>query len=352
MIALNRKRVCPIGLHVSPRSVSMLQVSGGNGEHEIHAMAQSNLEHDANATPEEQDQLTAATLRRMLADHHFKGRQVVSCFGAQELFVQNVRLPQLPDEEVEKVVRWEAEERLPYSVDDAEIRHLPAAQIRQDVNLKQEVILLACHRGVVQRHVTLLEDAGLVPAAIDIEPCAVLRCLQHLTTSGDGLGRYAFLNIGERATTVMFAEGDKVLFLKYVSSGGHDFDVAVSRHLALDLAQARRTRSVVTAAPDFDVSDEIHRTIVEAIRGPLETMAAEIELCLRYYKVTFRGKPLEKMILTGCEASHWLAKYIQDRLGTACEVGNPFESLKRWPTSTSALERPWRWTTPMGLSLK
>jgi type IV pilus assembly protein PilM len=290
-------------------------------------------------------------LQKLLADHHFRGRQVVSCLGSQELFVQNVRLPQLPAQEVEKVVHWEAEERLPYPVAEAEIRHLVAGEVRQDTNVKQEVILLACQRNSIQRHINVLEAAGLAPVAIDIEPLAVVRNFQTAGTD-EASSRRALLNFGEDATTVILTEGDKILFLKYISSGGHHLDQAVAKHLGLGLAEAASMRATVTASPELDPDNDIHRSIVDAIRITLDGMATEIELCLRYYKVTFRGKPLERIIVTGSEASKWLADYLSERLGLSCALGNPFASLSRWPTLPAALERPWRWATAMGLSLR
>jgi type IV pilus assembly protein PilM len=352
MIALNRNRLFPIGLHLGPRSATLVQLAGSRDSLCVHAMAHAALTDDENASPEEQDASVASTLRKLIADHHFKGQQVISCLGSQELFVQNVRLPQLPPEEVEKVVCWEAEERLPYAVADAEVRHLLAGQVRQDANTKQEVILLACHRGVVERHVGILEQAKLVPAAIDVEPIAVLRSLRPAKADGPAPNRCAYLNLQDKATTVIFAEDDRVLFLKYIAGGGHQLDLAVSRHLDLSLPEAARMRSAITSSATLDADDEVHRSVIDAIQGPLESMGSEIELCFRYYKVTFRGKPLEKVVVTGEEASPWLADFLSERLAVPCEMGNPYHSLSRWPTSTSTLERPWRWTTAMGLSMK
>lgn len=342
----------PIGLFLEERSATLAQLAGRPGEYELHALAQGELPFDEDAPSEAQDQERAAALRRLLADHPFKGRNVVSCLGARELFVQNVRLPQLSPEEIDKVVRWEAEERLPYPATEGEIRYLTAGEVRQDANVKQEVILMACHRGVVERHVRVLEEAGLTLLSIDVEPCAVLRCLRARQDDADDMSRTAYLNLGERATTALFAEGDRVLFLKYVGTGSAHFDQAVARHLDLNLDDAARMRRAVSAAPELDSEDELHRSVIDAIRGPLENLAADIELCLRYYKITFRGKPLERIICTGNDASPWLADFLADRLSTPCALGDPFESLRRRPPMSPVTERPWRWATAMGLSMK
>jgi type IV pilus assembly protein PilM len=352
MISLRRAEPHPIGLVLSRSSATLVQLAGRPGHLEVHALATGPLPVDEQAPLDEQDRAAAEALRRLVGDHRFRGRQVVSCLGPQELFVQNVRIPQLPEDEVAKVVQWEAEERLPYPAAEAEVRHLLAGQVRQESGTKQEVLLLASHRGTIERHVRLLERAGLVPAHVDAEPCAMLRCLLARSTDGGGERRRAYVLLGDRATTVVFAEGPRILFLKFVSTGGVHFDQAVARHMEVGNEEAARIRATVTAAAALDPDDEIHHGVADAIRGPLEAMGGEIELCLRYYAVTFRGKPLERVVLCGDEASPWLADYFGERLRLPCDLANPFDVLARWPLSTSVLDRPWRWTTAMGLSLR
>ncbi|NOX56090.1 MAG: hypothetical protein GXP27_16940, partial [Planctomycetes bacterium] len=159
MIALKRVQTCPIGLHLGPRSVTLIQLAGPPEQRSIFAMAYAPLPGTDGVAPADRDRMIVETIRQLLSGHRFRGGQVVSCLGSEELFLQNVRLPQLPAEEVDKVVQWEAEERLPYPVGEAEIRHLVAGEVRQDANIKQEVILMACHRGVLKRHVGILEQA-------------------------------------------------------------------------------------------------------------------------------------------------------------------------------------------------
>lgn len=352
MVALSRERTFPIGLHLEPHQATLVQLCGNRARPEVYALAHAPLPVGPAIDPEERAAETALALKRLVSDHCFRGRQVVSCLGSQDLFVQNVRLPQLPIEEIEKVVRWEAEERLPYSAAEAEIRHLPAGVARQDASARQEVILLACRRNAVEQHVQILEQAGLTPQAVDIEPCAVLRSLAAAEAIGDVTARCAYLNFAAEATTVMFTEGDQILFLKYIAGGGRQWDQAVGRHLELDDAEAARMRAAVTSADTLNPDDEVHCSVIEAIRTLLEGTSAEIELCLRYYKVTFRGKPLGKIIVTGAEASPWLAEFLSDRLGMACELGDPFARLQHPPTTHAAATRPWRWTTAIGLSLR
>jgi len=349
MIALNRFRNPPIGLQLGARSATLVQLAERGGEPHIETIAHGALPARDDST--ENDLEAALALRRLVEDHEFQGRRVVSCLSSQDLFVQNVRLPQIPSAEIEQVLRHEADERLPYPVADAEVRHLVAGKVRQDGQLLQEVILLASPHAAIERHIRLLEQAKLKPVAIDVEACATLRALRRQEDRQSD-ERCAYLTLSENATTIIFSEGDQILFLKNVSSGGERLDAAVAKHLDVSPEEASRVRASVTAASALDTDDEIHRSVIDAIRGPLESVVTDIELCLRYYKVTLRGKPFERVVVTGSEASRWLADYLGERLGTPCELGDPFAALGSASMLPAHAARPWLWAAAVGLSMK
>ena len=350
MISLSRPRTPSIGLHLGPRFVTMAQVSGLTDRAEVAALAQGTLPPRGDLTDAQYDEQVASTLKLMVSDHGFRGHNVVSCVSADDLHLQSVRMPQLPPDELQKVVRWEAEERLPFPVKNAELRYFLSGQIRQDANVRQEVILMACQQPVLQRHLKILEAAQLVPRAIDVEPCAVLRTFRH--SQSEDTDRTAYLHLGDNLTTVIIADGDAILFLKYVGTGGRELDQAIAKHLELDLNEAQRVRATVNAAPTLDSHSDVHRSVIEAIRPQLESLASEVELCFRYFMVTFRGQPVSRLIVTGSESSAWLTEYLGQSLSCPVENGNPFATFSKVPQIPALLERAGRWTAALGLSLR
>jgi len=329
--------------------MTLVQMLRNDDGLEIQDFAQCQVPPPAEPTPEAKDAAQANALRALLAEHRFRGRSVVSCLGPQELFVQNVRLPKLPPDEVQKVVQWEAEERLPYPIAEAEVRYLVDGEVRQDANVKQEVILLACRQQALARHTAILEAAGLMPLAIDVEPCALLRSLQHGDAAAEQLRR-VYIHIGEKSTGLIVADAKDILFLKYIHTGGQDWDESIARHMDLPFEEAAKMRELIAAVPVLNDQNDVHRAVVEAIRDRLEWLGSEIELCLRYYKVTFRGSPLEKVVLTGSQLAPWLTSFFAKRLSLPCEIGNPLSAVPQAPPT--ALERPGRWALGVGLCLK
>ncbi len=351
MLTLTRTRLSPLGLHLSHRTATIVQLAGERDHCELRASAQAALPSVEGLVAEEADRRLADGLRKLIMDHRLAGRKVVGCLCADELFVETVRLPQMLPEELAKAVQWEAAERLPYPLADAELRHLPVGEVRQDNTTKQEVILIATRRETIQRRLRVIEQAGLTPVGIDIEPCAWLRCL-HCANSVSETTRFAYVFCGEATTNVLFAEGSRVLFLKSISLGGRQFDEAVMQSLGVDLEMAQGMRSDVFHAAELDGENEVHRSVIDSLRPAFDSLVAEVELCLRYYKVTFRGRPLDGLVMSGSESAPWLGEYLGDRVGLNCREVNPWNCLHRGPTSSSIQQRPGRWATSLGLAMK
>ncbi len=151
----------------------------------------------------------------------FRGREAVLCLGANNLFVQNIRVAQASGDELTRIVHFEAVGRLPFSREEAEIRYLDADNIRQGDSIRREVILMACHKPMVERLLAAAEHAGLQPVAVDAEPVAMLRSYsRQFRRDEDQQRRTMFVNIGASNTLVVIACGMEAVFIKYLDIGG------------------------------------------------------------------------------------------------------------------------------------
>lgn len=351
MLTFTRNRLAPLGLAVDRTSATLVQVAGAKDSVDLRTAAHCSLPEHESLAPEAADKVVGEALRTLVNDHRLRGRSVVSCLSTHELTIETVRLSQLTQDEITKAVQREASERMSLPVDQIEVRHLFAGEVRHESTAKQEMILIACSRDLIHRRLKVLEFAGLVPVGLDVEPCAFLRSLQRAQGTADTV-RTAYLYCGEQASTVMFADGRRILFLKNIAMGGRQFDDAVSNTLGIDRTIASQMRSEVFAARMLDGENEIHRSIIESLRPCFEAIIDEIELCLRYLKVTFRGRVLDGLVMSGSESAPWLAEYFCERVGLTCRSVSPLDGIAGISSAPSIQLRQGRWATPLGLAMK
>ena len=344
---LGGKRASPIGVDIGSRSVKLLQLNGDRSA--VQEAARWDLPADEADKPAERDAHVVEAIRRAREGRKFRGRDAVFCLGAEDLFVQNIRVPTATGAELDKLVHSEAAGRLPFKSEEAEIRYIEAADVRQGDTFRREVILLACHKPALERILAVAAATGLRPVAIDVEPAALLRCYaRQFRRDDDQQRRLMFVNLGAARTKVVIARGSDAMFVKYIDAGGRHLDEAVARHLEMPLADAAALRRHNGDRRADQRDPEITRSIAEAVRPVLDRLANELSLCLRYFSVTFRGQRVAQAVLGGGEASEAIAEWLAARLDVPCELGNPLRSFER-----STLSGPQtQWDVAAGLALR
>jgi len=340
-------RCSPIGVDIGSRSIKLLQFDAERTA--VGEAARWDLPPRESSESPQQDESIVEAVGRAREGRKFRGRRAILCLSSADLFVQNIRVPQAKGEELEKIIRSEAAGRLPFDAEEAEIRFIEAADVRQGDMMRREVIVLACRKAAVERLLSLAEQANLMPVAIDVEPSAMLRCYSKLfRRDNDQQRRTMFVNLGASNSMVVISKGPNVMFVKYLDIGGRHLDEAVASHLKMRPADAASLRRHNGDRRSDQRDPEITRSIDESVRPVFNRLANELSLCLRYYSVTFRGRPVELVVLGGGEATESLAEWVSRRLDLPCEEGNP---LRPYANGDPA-GRNSQWDVAAGLALR
>ena len=341
------RRKSPIGVDIGGRSVKLLQLNAERTR--LLEAVRWDLPQGAAGEGQAADANLGDALKQAREGRGFRGRDSVLCLGARQLFVQNLRVPKVPAAELEQAVRQEVGGRLPFPVDQADVRFLEAADVRQGDMVRREVIVLACHLPVLAELLNAAEAAGLRPAAVDAEPLALLRCYtSQFRRDEDKDQRAIFVHLGVSNTAVIIAQGDAPLFIKYIDLGGQHFDEAVARRLEMPLEEAWALRRHNGDRRADQQDPEVARSIAESLRPVIERLAKEISLCVRYHSVTFRGQPLARLVLGGGEAAPALVEQLAQRLNLKCELGDPLRPFEL----TRVPGRNTQWDVAAGLALR
>jgi len=350
MIARFKKsRFGPIGIDIGSRSVKLAQFSE-DGKRLIEAsrwdLPMPNAEE---LSDDELDDQVVESLAQAREGRGFKGNDAVLCLNHRQLFLQNIRVSKTAQVSLDRTVQQEAAGRIPFPVADAEIRYFEAADIRQGDAVMREVILMACHRPVLERLLRVVERANFRPVAVDVEPTSLVRTYtSQFRRDEDREVRTMYVHVGFESTLVVIAQGDELLFVKYIDLGGKQFDEAVSRKLKMSITDSAALRRNNGDRRSDRQDPEITRSVADAIRPAVERLAGELSMCVRYHSVTFRGRPLERFVLGGGEASEALLEALTKRVGVAGESSDPFRMYARSGKSG----RTCYWDIAAGLALR
>ncbi|MFO0885256.1 MAG: pilus assembly protein PilM [Pirellulales bacterium] len=338
----------PLGIDIGTKSIKAVQLSADRSR----VVAAHRLELSAAATEQtgEQRQATISdALATLVKQHGLKGCDAVCCLDDQQMFLQNIRIAKNPAE-TERLVAQEIAGRLPFSVEEAEIRYVESADVRQGETIVREVIVMACKRTHIHAQAQLLESVGLRPVSIDTQPCALARGhSRQFRRDVDKSERALLVHLGHRRSLAVVAHGDEVLFVKYIDIGGTHFDQALARQLRMELPEATRLRRREGDRRADRQDSDVVRAVQEALRAPVDRLCGELGLCTRYHSVMFRGQSLSRVVVSGGEATPELAETIGKYLSLETEVCDPVRHLDQ---GTFRFFRKCQWDLAVGLALR
>ena len=158
------------------------------------------IEHGA-GTPRLVQVAVAPTgeLASLFGQERIKPRDVVIGVGGRSVMSKVIRMQRMPEEETRAAIPWEAEQHVPFDMDDVE---LDFAIIDPDGDDPEMTVLLAAaKRSLVEERVSLLREAGLNPVTVDVEALALHNAFEinHPQTMRDVS---ALVDIGRGSTTV------------------------------------------------------------------------------------------------------------------------------------------------------
>lgn len=313
-----RSTIGSVGIAFDTDEVRLLQLRDAAGGLRITGAARCSL--PAAGGGERSLQQLAESLRSAVVSGGFAGRRCVISLPREDVFLQSLKLPVMPDEELVEAVAWEASQRMNVSRDSIRSDWIRTGATSEDEHGRDEVLVIAAHRDALDRRLEAACEAGLRPMAVDTHFGAVARLFsrQHRRAVDIDSCR-AVLEVGIDGATVIILRGDQVVFCKALDIGGHRFNHRVAEKLCLDvdsaaeLRQARLRRDPGSKFIDPSTEQAVH----EAVRPLLGELARNVLMCLRYVAVTFRGIAPEMIVVTGADGCE---PGLASEISTTCQV--------------------------------
>lgn len=326
---LLKKARYPIAIDFGMQHIRMLQIDGRPGSLTAIAAACEPMPKNLPSDSGQRVEAIAQVLRRMLASATFRGRKCIACLPASEVMYKNLRIPKMPPNEMKAAVEWEAADRLNFNNDTMSLRFYDAGEVSQGEEQREEVILLAATKQVVDEHAAAMVAAGLQPSCVESVPCALNRIAMQTLSSQSDEDVQVILDVGYSASKVLISRQGRIMFFKLIEIGGKHLDERVAKHLGLDISEAsdvrRRAISTVEQVEGGEENqskfgetrrDNLDRAIAESLRSTVDELAKEVSLCLRYFSVTFRGRRPESVWLAGGESTEpQVAKLLSEGAG-------------------------------------
>src|ERR1043166_6014028 len=141
----SRARVS-VGLDIGSGLIKVAVVSHQSGEPVLTKVAFAPLVDDAIVEGEVMDPgIVADAVRGLFSMADLKPKSVVTAVGGRDVIIKKIPMDRMKESEAREVIRWEAEQHVPFDMDNVELDFQildPAGE-----GLQRKVLLVAAHGG-------------------------------------------------------------------------------------------------------------------------------------------------------------------------------------------------------------
>ena len=322
---LGAKQAPLVGLDISSSSAKLVELGqSSSGEYVLERFATESFEKGwiADGQIEKFDEVADA-VRRVVSKSGTRTKRVAMAMPQSAVITKKIMLPAgLRDEELELQVESEANQYIPFSLDEVSLDFCvvgPSTTSAGDV----EVLIAASRKDRVQDRQGLAEAAGLKPVVLDIESHASRLAMTRIVAGLPNQGRdalVALFEIGAETTSLKVLRDDDLLYDRDQAFGGSQLTQMISRQYGFSFEEAEQKKLASDLPEDYESS----------LLAPfVDSLSQEIGRALQYFFTSTPHHKVHYVMLGGGTATlPGLKERVTELTGFASMVVNPFDGMR------------------------
>jgi len=308
-----------VGLDIGSHSIKAVELETQSGKgHRLVNWGISQPLGEAIVDGEIMDrQLVTDAITNLLESRGIKSKSVVAAVSGRAVIVKKITMNKLSAEDAQQAVYWEAEQHVPYDINDVSLDFEILGPAPNDPK-QMQVLLVAAKKDMVMSFSDLIREAGLQPLIVDVDSFAAQNALEANYEFAPS-EVVAILNIGADITNINITQGGVPFFTKDLQVGGTIFVEAAQRKFNLSQTEA-------AAAVRGEAGGRLEMAPV--IEQACEGLATALERAQAYLRTANEAGPLTRIMLCGGSAmTPGVSDFLNRRFGVPCEIANPMARI-------------------------
>ncbi len=320
-----RRNKSLIGLDIGSSAVKAIELKPEGKGHRVAAIAVEPVPADSIVDGAIIDSgAVANAVRRIFARKQFRGKEVAASLSGSSVIVKKISVPQMSDHELSASIYWEAEQYIPFDIQDVNLDYEISEQestVNGAASGTMGVLLVAAKKDKIADYTNVITQAGRVPAIVDVDAFALQNAYE--ANYGFESGRVVvLLNAGASAINVNILAGTQSVFARDVSMGGNAFTEAVQKELSLPFETAEELKKGTHA--DTALYDDAK----PVLKAMTDSALLEVEKTFDFFKATAENDRIDRIVLSGgASRVEGFVEALEERFDTTVERFNPFRQI-------------------------
>lgn len=312
-----KKRPQVLGLDIGSSFVKAVELRPVGNDYELAGFGMAPVPPGALEGGEiKQPGAMQGAIRHALEQGRIQATDAVIGMSGGSVIAKRVTLPKMSEAELSESIRWEAEQHIPFDIEDVE---LDFQVLRQD-GPQLEVMLVAVKKGKVQNYADVVAEAGLTVVLVDVDVFALET--QYEYNFPDEKEVVALVNIGHETTNTNILQGGVNVYARDVFVGGKQYSATIAQRFDLAAGDA----DALVRGKAGSVSWAEIEPVLDLVS---QELGQEIQRTLDYFGTTAEHERIQRILLSGgCALIPGLQEFLSSQWGIEVTPADPFKRIK------------------------
>lgn len=321
-----------IGIDIGTSAVKIVQLKKTPSGPELINYGMLPLPPDAMVEGSVGDpQSVSAVIKELLKTKKIKPERSFASISGQNVIMRFTKLPIMSPDELEQTVRIEAEQYVPYAIDEVSITHAVLNTVDEDDEGggKYSILLVVAQKDLVASYTDVLKAAGISAEMIDVDTIAAINALENSymqsASSQEGGEVVAIIDCGSRTTNISVLKAGILMFTRNIPIAGNNITDMIKDVMKQEFEQAE---AIKIEEAEVSMGDVGANEISDVVKTTVDDLASEIRRSFDYFKAQTREPLIHRIILSGGSSNlRSFNTYLSNELGVDVYMGNPLEGI-------------------------
>ena len=263
----------------------------------------------------------AGAISDLVAELQLKARDVAIGVSGHSVIIKRITLPEMSQEELSESINWEAEQYIPFAIDDVNLDFQIIGPSQREGANTMDVVLVAAKKDKINDYFSLVTEAGLNPVVMDVDAFALENMFEVNYEIEPGRVD-ALINVGAAVMNINILKDGVSVFTRDSSVGGNNYTEALQKDLGVGFEAAESLKK----GEGPGASDAARaQKVLDAVS---EDLSAEAARSLDFFRATTGIENVDRIILSGGSSTvNGFLDILADRTGVPVELADPFRNV-------------------------
>jgi len=310
-----------IGLDIGSKHIKVVQLKVGQGSHRLERLGIATLQPELIVDGSILDSTRVVeAIKELVSNTGIKAKDVtLAVSGHSSVIIKRVSLPQMTAEELDEQIRFEAEQYIPFDIEDVSLDFQILGPAEEENMM--DVLIVAVKKDKISEYVTVVKEAGLNPVIVDVDAFALENMyeLNYEVKEGENI---ALVNIGASMININILKGGISVFTRDSSLGGNLLTEALQREFTISYANAEKLKQ------EENVEGVSPEDVKSVLNTAAEDIITEISRSFDYFRDTTNYENINQIILSGGVAlTKNFAQTLSERVGIPVTIAEPLKNI-------------------------